>query len=152
MRARRPGAPWAETFGLSPWRKVSEHACALVVVPHNLYLTMFSPSSVNVMPFDPQRGSDHARAYATKYASKPETVDGPMIPTPSFPRKHATYFYTSQEVVRPRSYEKWLEGLAQESHSGFVHGLQPHPEFSRRSVYAAVPVHARLLHWQEGVP
>ena len=33
---------------------------------------MFSPSSVNVMPFDPQRGCDHARGYATKYASKPE--------------------------------------------------------------------------------
>ena len=31
---------------------------------------------VNVMPFDPQRGADHARAYATKYASKPEIVDG----------------------------------------------------------------------------
>ena len=42
------------------------------VVPHNLYLTMFSPSSVNVLAFDPTRGADHARAYATKYASKPE--------------------------------------------------------------------------------
>ena len=42
------------------------------VVPHNLYLTVFSPASVNVMPFDPTRGSDHARAYATKYCSKPE--------------------------------------------------------------------------------
>ena len=42
------------------------------VVPHNLYLTMFSPASVNVMPFDPTRGADHARAYATKYCSKPE--------------------------------------------------------------------------------
>jgi len=41
-------------------------------VPHNLYLTVFSPSSVNCMPFDPQRGADHARSYATKYASKPE--------------------------------------------------------------------------------
>ena len=40
------------------------------VVPHNLYLTMFSPASVNVMPFDPTRGADHARAYATKYCSK----------------------------------------------------------------------------------
>ena len=45
------------------------------VVPHNLYLAMFAPSSVNVLPFDPQRGADHARAYATKYASKPETVE-----------------------------------------------------------------------------
>ena len=26
--------------------------------------------------FDPQRGADHARAYATKYASKPETGGG----------------------------------------------------------------------------
>ena len=42
------------------------------VVPHNLYLTMFSPASVNVRPFDPTRGADHARAYATKYCSKPE--------------------------------------------------------------------------------
>ena len=33
------------------------------VVPHNLYLTMFSPSSVNVMPFDPLHGADHARGY-----------------------------------------------------------------------------------------
>ena len=46
------------------------------VVPHNLYLTMFSPASVNVMPFDPQRGADHARSYAAKYAAKPEIVDG----------------------------------------------------------------------------
>ena len=44
------------------------------VVPHNLYLTMFSPSSVNVLAFDPTKGADHARAYATKYASKPENL------------------------------------------------------------------------------
>ena len=37
------------------------------VVPHNLYLTMFSPSSVNVMPFDPIVGAPAAAAYATKY-------------------------------------------------------------------------------------
>ena len=41
------------------------------VVPHNLYLTMFSPASVNVMPFDPLHGADHARAYATKYCRSP---------------------------------------------------------------------------------
>ena len=42
------------------------------VVPHNLCLSMFSPSSVNVLLFDPLRGSDQARSYAGKYASKPE--------------------------------------------------------------------------------
>ena len=42
------------------------------VVPHNLYMTMFSPSSVNVLNFDPHHGCDQARGYATKYASKPE--------------------------------------------------------------------------------
>ena len=26
------------------------------VVPHNLYIAMYSPSSVNVLPFDPHRG------------------------------------------------------------------------------------------------
>ena len=30
------------------------------VVPRNLYLTVFSPSSVNVLCFDPQRGADPA--------------------------------------------------------------------------------------------
>ena len=42
------------------------------VVPHNLYLTMYSPSSINVAAFDPYYGADQARAYAAKYASKPE--------------------------------------------------------------------------------
>ena len=42
------------------------------VVPHNLYLTMFSPSSVNVLCFDPLHGADQARGYAAKYCSKPE--------------------------------------------------------------------------------
>ena len=41
------------------------------VVPHNLYLTMYSPSNVNVVAFDPYHGADQARAYATKYARKP---------------------------------------------------------------------------------
>ena len=41
-------------------------------VPHNIYLTMFSSSSVNVMAFDPHHGADRARSYATKYGSKPE--------------------------------------------------------------------------------
>ena len=33
---------------------------------------MFSPATVNVLPFDPRRGADQARQYAGKYASKPE--------------------------------------------------------------------------------
>ena len=36
------------------------------VVPHNIYIVMFSPSSVNVIAFDPHRGADQARGYATK--------------------------------------------------------------------------------------
>ena len=40
--------------------------------PHNLYLTMFSPATVHVLPFDPSHGADQARQYAGKYASKPE--------------------------------------------------------------------------------
>ncbi len=42
------------------------------MVPHNLCLSMFLPSSANVLLFDPLRGSDQARSYAGKYASKPE--------------------------------------------------------------------------------
>ena len=45
------------------------------VVPHNLLLTMFSPSSVNVVAFDKLRGADHARAYATKYCSKVDILE-----------------------------------------------------------------------------
>ena len=37
------------------------------VVPHNLYLAVYSPSSVNVLAFDPQHGLDQARNYAAKY-------------------------------------------------------------------------------------
>ena len=40
--------------------------------PHNLYLMMFSPSTIHVLPFDPRVGSDQARHYAGKYASKAE--------------------------------------------------------------------------------
>ena len=40
--------------------------------PHNWYLMMFSPATIHVLPFDPQHGSDNARVYAGKYASKPE--------------------------------------------------------------------------------
>ena len=42
------------------------------VVPHELDLAMFSPSTINVLPFDPRHGADQARQYAGKYASKPE--------------------------------------------------------------------------------
>ena len=42
------------------------------VVPHNIYLAMFSPSSANVLAFDPSHGADQARGYAGKYCSKPE--------------------------------------------------------------------------------
>ena len=37
------------------------------VVPHELYLAMFSPATINVLPFDPHHGSDQARQYAAKY-------------------------------------------------------------------------------------
>ena len=30
------------------------------VVPHNLYILMYSPSTVNVICFDPHRGADQA--------------------------------------------------------------------------------------------
>jgi len=39
---------------------------------HNLYLAMFSPSTIQIVPFDPEHGPDTARQYAGKYASKPE--------------------------------------------------------------------------------
>ena len=39
---------------------------------HNLYVAMFSPSTIQIVPFDPEHGPDTARQYAGKYASKPE--------------------------------------------------------------------------------
>ena len=66
------------------------------VVPHNLYVhlrlrpslykirafcmerpcyvqvSMFNPSTINVICFDPNHNSDQARGYAAKYCSKPE--------------------------------------------------------------------------------
>ena len=42
------------------------------VVPHDLELAMFSPSTINVVPFDPHRNVDQAKAYAGKYVAKAE--------------------------------------------------------------------------------
>ena len=42
------------------------------VVPHNLYAAAFSPSTINVLAFDPEYGADQARLYACKYCGKPE--------------------------------------------------------------------------------
>ena len=39
---------------------------------HNLDLAMFSRSTIQIVPFDPEHGPDTARQYAGKYASKPE--------------------------------------------------------------------------------
>ena len=43
------------------------------VVPHNIETMAFSPSTINIMPFDPEEGADQARLYACKYCGKPET-------------------------------------------------------------------------------
>ena len=40
------------------------------VEPHNLYLTVCPPTSVDVMPFDPLHGAHHARIYATTYCKR----------------------------------------------------------------------------------
>ena len=37
------------------------------VVPHNLYVSMFSPSSINVIAFDPERNSDQAGEVAVTW-------------------------------------------------------------------------------------
>ena len=42
------------------------------VIPHDLELAMFSPATINVLPFDPRHGADQARQYAGKYAGKGE--------------------------------------------------------------------------------
>ena len=43
------------------------------VVPHNLCLAAFSTATANVVLFDPEKGADTARQYATKYVAKPES-------------------------------------------------------------------------------
>ena len=61
------------------------------VVPHNLYLTMFSPSSVNVLAFDPTRGSDHARAYASSSTF-------PRVQSPT--ERHRTPLFGATEATK----------------------------------------------------
>ena len=41
-------------------------------MPHNLEMALFSPATINVMPFDYLNGADQARLYAVKYCGKPE--------------------------------------------------------------------------------
>ena len=43
------------------------------MVPHNLCLAAFSTATANVVLFDPEKGADTARQYATKYVAKPES-------------------------------------------------------------------------------
>ena len=42
------------------------------VVPHDLDMAMFSPSTINVLPFDPYRNKDQMVQYVTKYVAKGE--------------------------------------------------------------------------------
>ena len=42
------------------------------VVPHDIELAMFSPATINVLPFDPHRNVSEAMLYAGKYVSKPK--------------------------------------------------------------------------------
>ena len=46
------------------------------VTAHNLYLTVYSASSINVLCFDPVRNCDQARTYAAKYCS---TMRSPTV-------------------------------------------------------------------------
>ena len=58
---------------------------------HNLYLAMFSPSTIQIVPFDPEHGPDTARQYAGKYASKPEKARITPAPSPVFPKPLLCY-------------------------------------------------------------
>ena len=40
------------------------------VTSHNLHLTVYGASSINVLPFDPDKNSDQARFYASKYCAR----------------------------------------------------------------------------------
>ena len=56
-RERRPVIHLA--FCLCPFNLAAHHSCIsgcrpAQVVPHNIYLAMYSPSSVNVLAFDPE--------------------------------------------------------------------------------------------------
>ena len=42
------------------------------VVPHTLETAAFSPATINIVLFDPEKGADTARGYVTKYVAKPE--------------------------------------------------------------------------------
>ena len=94
--------------------------------PHNLYLAMFSPSTVHVLPFDPRYDADSARQYAGKYASKPEKC-----------------YYL--ESVRGG-----VKDFFEVSDRGLVHDPQPPPQFPRRAEYATGAVHTHCLCAREG--
>ena len=80
------------------------------VVPHNLYLTLFSPASLNVMPFDPTRGSDHARSLSLFFS--PFTSP---LPPPCLNRKfrNQSLGHTQQSTAQSqRSGTYFLETVA----------------------------------------
>jgi len=68
----RPKQPF-QTFDLNTERVAMMRrlpADDAFVTSHNLHLTVYGASSINVLPFDPDKNSDQARLYASKYCAR----------------------------------------------------------------------------------
>ena len=67
---------------------------------------MFANASMRVLPFDPRFGADHARQYASKYASKLKVV--PVVPTSSFAQRVQFRILDHANIARTLGKpEKW---------------------------------------------
>ena len=128
------------------------------VVPHNLYLTMFSPSSVNVLAFDPLQGADHARRLILLHfilhsagGSKRHASELAMIFKNNLQGLCNKICEQAREMVFLRDSGRWFEELAQSADGWSVHGIQSSSRLSRCALHSPMCLRPCMLHREEGI-
>ena len=136
------------------------------VVPHNLYVhlrlrpslykirafcmerpcyvqvSMFNPSTINVICFDPNHNSDQARGYAAKYCSKPEKWWANLCraaPKIKFARVCVLLHWFYMETQQENGLKAWLQGRVVGLCMTWARLLQHHIVRSTRAVVWTPP-------------
>ena len=118
------------------------------IVPHNLLLSVFSVSSVNVICFDPLRNADVCRGYADKYASKPEKWHTTVVANlkcenllPKYcNRRRGTYHrYYVETQNEPNGLKRWLQARTTGQCMAWSRLLRFHVVRSTRAVIWTAP-------------
>ena len=117
-------------------------------------VSMFTPSSVNVICFDPNHNSDQARGYAAKYCSKPEKWWAPVALLENRAARMRSCCCSRARVapvLHGNAAGKRLEGLAAGTSRWAVHDLGAAPPTPHRPEYSGGGVDATEISRAPGV-